>query len=402
MAEANAQSTNPLENFVLNDGDNFFGIKEEGVEEQFRVKADDEPDDPEIADKNPKEEEDKPNTSKPKKEKEEQEEEEVEFFEIDKEEKSEDSEEDTDENSDNPKIKDEDTKFYSAQIKDLVDRGIFKHVKVEDNVEIDEDKFYEYHQEEVQGAANEIVESIFEELDDEGIAFLKFKKNGGGSTADFLRIYGQSNLGLDSIDIDKEEDQDKIIRQYASSIEKMDSEEISDKIEWLKENGKKKAFAEKYLNKLSEMDKANKEALIKQAEDFARQRDEDIKNFNLSIKEELDKTESVKDFDFSKVDKKELTNYITRPTVKVGKNRFITQFQADLGKIFNGKEDNKQSLLLLAKLVKTDFDIRDIVEKTKTKVTKEAKSKLQQARQVTRPSSSGNAGKKTLADFFNS
>src|SRR5690606_12546908 len=102
------------------------------------------------------------------------------------------------------------------------------------------------------------------------------------------------------------------------------------------------------------------------------------------------------------VDKKELTNYITRPTVKVGKNRFITQFQADLGKIFSGKEDNKQSLLLLAKLVKTDFDIKDIVEKTKTKVTKEAKSKLQEARQAVKPASSVSPNKKSLADFFNS
>src|SRR5690606_7061504 len=170
-----------------------------------------------------------------------------------------------------------------------------------------------------------------------------------------------------------------------SSVEKMDGEEISDKIAWLKENGKKKAFAEKYFTKLSEDDKARKEALIQQAENFAKQKDEEARNFNQSIKEELEKIESVKDFDFSKVDKKELTNYITRPTVKVGKNRFITQFQADLGKIFSGKEDNKQSLLLLAKLVKTDFDIKDIVEKTKTKVTKEAKSKLQEARQAVKP-----------------
>jgi len=92
-------------------------------------------------------------------------------------------------------------------------------------------------------------------------------------------------------------------------------------------------------------------------------------------------------------------NFITKPTVKVGKNKYITEFQAELGEIFKGEGENKKKLLLLAKLVKSQFDVKDLIEETKTKVVKDAKSKLQQSRTGVRPSTSGGNNKKSLSDF---
>ncbi len=115
----------------------------------------------------------------------------------------------------------------------------------------------------------------------------------------------------------------------------------------------------------------------------------------------LTKTEKVGEFSFTKTDQKELSGYVTKPSVKVGKNKYIPAFQADIATIFRGETpEAKQKLLLLAKLVKSNFDVSDMVTATKTKVTKETKSKLQQAKEGVKAATSGQYSKKSLGDFF--
>ena len=54
----------------------------------------------------------------------------------------------------------------------------------------------------------------------------------------------------------------------------------------------------------------------------------------------------------------------------------------------------------MANLIKSDFDVKDLIEETKTKVVKEAKSKLQQAKTGVKPSTSGGYTKKSISDYF--
>jgi len=105
----------------------------------------------------------------------------------------------------------------------------------------------------------------------------------------------------------------------------------------------------------------------------------------------------VNEFTFTPQDKKELGGYITNPSVKVGKNQFVTAFHKDLQEVIASKDKTK--LLLLAKLLKTDFDTKDLLKTAKTVVTKETKSKLADIKLNVKTSSS-NKAKKTLADFL--
>lgn len=406
MAKENTQvqdvSTSSLQDFNWDESEDFFGIpseeKSETDEVIATVKTDDVNDEPVVTDGDDDGDDTNPEADKSKKSKKKDEEEETPptFFGEQPEDKS-----DSDEGkpSDTEAVPD-DSKFYSTLATEMKEKGIFQNLELEEGEEIDEEKFFELQDAEIESRVEETFEAFGEDLDEDGKAFLKFKKN-GGNTQDFFRVYGnQTSLSLDSVDTSNEEDQDLVIKHYLKVIDSMDDDEIADRLDWLEENGKKKGYAEKYMNKLQEVDKKNKEALAKQAENISKQREEGAKKFNQDLQTELEKTETVGSFDFSKVDKKDLINYITKPTVKIGKNKYITQFQAELGDIFKAEGDKKQSLLLLAKLVKTGFDVKDLLETTKTKVVKEAKSKLQYAKAGVRASSTGGSNRKAITDYF--
>lgn len=386
------ENSKSLQEFNWDNAGDFFniGIESKDTEDVTQIiKKEDDTDDTNIADDDQAEDVD---TSKGKeKEESENEDKNVEgFFE---EEKPTSTKEET-----KDKTGETDDKFYTTLASELKEKGIFQNVEIKEGEEIDEDRFFELQDSEIESRVEETFEAFFEELDDEGKAFLKHKK-AGGSTQDFINVY-QNSISIDSINLDEEKEQDFVLSHYMRTIDAMDEDEISDRIEWLKESGKKKVFAEKYLNKLKDIDTERKTALAESTSKLAKLREESAKKYKEDLDKELNSIESVGNFSFNKVDKKDLLNYITKPSVKVGKNKYVTEFQAELGEIFKGEGENKKKLLLLAKLVKTQFDVKDLIAETKTKVVRDAKSKLQESRAGVRPSSSGGSSRKSLSDFF--
>lgn len=389
-------STSSLQDFNWDETEDFFGIKPDKSETEEvikKVKTDDLNSEPTLEDDDLEEDDDiKDKSNKPKK-RDETDKEDSFFGEQPAKDESLEKEKSTE--TEEPS---DDSKFYSTLASELKEKGIFQNVELGEEEEIDEDKFFELQDAEIESRVEETFEAFFEELDEDAKAFLKFKKS-GGDTQDFFQVYRES-LSLDNIDLESEEAQELVLKHYLSTMDSMDNEEIIDRIEWLEENGKKKAYAEKYMNKLQELDRQKKEAISKSIEAQSKQREEGAKKFNQDLQSELEKTEAVGSFNFSKVNKKELLDFMVKPSVKIGKNKYITHFQAELGNIFKAEGEDKKKLLLLAKLIKSDFDVKDLIEETKTKVVKEAKSKLQQAKSGVKPSTSGGYTKKSISDYF--
>ena len=388
---ATKEEQSSLSDFKWDETGDFFGIStnEEEGEPVERLKADDEGDEPLFSDddddsEEPSGEEDK-ETEKEKK----------------TDEKSEEpfKESDEDEPETGTKDKGEDDKFFSTLALEMKEKGIFQNLELKEGEEVDEERFFKLQDEEIESRVEETFEAFFEELDEEAKAFLKFKK-GGGSTAQFMQVYGNS-VDISSLDINEDSDQDKIIRYYSATVEKMDEDEINDRLEWLKDNGRKKAYAKRYSEKIEQTEQQAKEELIRKVEQSQEKRERESQEFNERLQKQLESTEAVGNFDFTKINKKELMSYISKPTVKIGKNKYITQFQADLGGIFKGEGEQTKKLLLLANLVKSDFDVNGVITETKTKVIKAAKSKLQQIKSGSvKASGSGGYRRKSLSDFF--
>lgn len=416
--------TGSLQDFTFNDDDSFFGVKNEpedsGAAVITEVKADKKP--------GSEKAEDISKTST-KAEEEAEEENEVTFFETDEEKaekqrakKEAAGEDEEDENTEveeveeekttkvskkkdakaeetEEKTEDDDTEVFTTLAKELKEKGILS-AEIKDDEVITQEKFFELQDAEVEARVNETFEAFLGEMDDEGKAFLKFKK-AGGKTADFISAY-QNNLNdLDSLDIEKEEDRVKVLTHYVKTVEKLDDADVKDRLEWLKDSGKDKIYAKKAQESLAATAKTRQEAVVKAQEQMDLQREADAKAFNESLLEVLTGTESIGSFSITENDKKELSSYLTKPTVKVGKNKYVPAFQAAMADIFRADTpEKKQKLVLLGKLVKSNFDTKDIVTDIQTKVVKKVKSKIADIKRGVKPHSAGGAAKKSLTDFF--
>jgi len=65
-------------------------------------------------------------------------------------------------------------------------------------------------------------------MDEDGIAFLKYKK-AGGDTRTFLNAYAQS-MELTTSDLSTKEGQEKIVPYYYKNIEGLEPEDVNDRI----------------------------------------------------------------------------------------------------------------------------------------------------------------------------
>lgn len=294
-----------------------------------------------------------------------------------------------------------DKEIFTTLATDFKERGIFQHVEIEDGVELDEEKFFELHDAEIEARVEETIESIFESVDEDGKAYIKHLK-AGGTTASFAQTYFAVPIELkEEFDADDEKEVDRLLKYYLSSVEELEGEDLEDRITWLKEGGKDKAQAAKYHKKLYTAQEENKAAF--KAADEKREKDAQInaKAFATELKGVINKTDKVGAFTISKDDQKNLEKYLIDPKVKVGKNKFVPQFQTDLHKILSaGTDKDKQKLVLLAKLIQSDFDVSDLVTVAETKVAKQAKSGIARAKIGVKAKSNGGAVKRELAEFF--
>lgn len=247
---------------------------------------------------------------------------------------------------------------------------------------------------EIESRVEETMEGFFEELDEDAIAFLKYKKNGGDTRKFFenLKAANDDPAG----DIDDEGYQENLVK-YGLKQEGYDDEDIQDKIEWLKEGGKLQRHAEKYEKKFEKQRENYKKKMLeeqKKQDQIAREQREKLSD---DLKQRLGDIENVGHFTFNKDDKRNLHSYMTKAKVKVGKNNYLTQMQHDLQNAFQDPE----KILVIAKLLRSDFDISDVIRNTETKVTKKTKDKIERKPKIKSSKSSSGRRKKALYEYFN-
>lgn len=294
---------------------------------------------------------------------------------------------------------DKDKKFFKELVKEMKDKNIFQNVEIKDDEDITEDKFFELQNEEIESRVEETLQAMSENMDDLGKRFIKFKAKGGRTEVFMAAI--SSPIDLDSFDENNQHQVDAVIRHYLTTEEELDGDELNDRIEWLKSGGKQKATASKYFAKMQ----TKRDKLVKEAEDSLeaqrKKNQKDAEDFNNSLLEVLSETESVGIIPITKADQKDLGAYMTKPVVKVGKNKYMPQMQADLLAVLKGKsKEDMKGLIALAKNLKHKFDIKDLATKVTSKVTKKAKSTLQAAKQGVKVRTAGTSGQRALTDYF--
>lgn len=300
----------------------------------------------------------------------------------------------------------DDKAFYTTLTKELKEKGVFSNIEFKDDDEIDEDRFFELQEEEVDKRVDEVFESFTSELPQDAKDFIKFLRS-GGDTNQFLSTYATSSRLPNDLDLDDTKvglkNANTVLRYYYKEVEQLDDEkdengesDIDAKLEWVKDRGKTLDYAKKYYKQINDADLKQKEALLKRQEDKQVADKKRAEALRGNLEKVINKGEGEGDVVFSTKDAS-LINMITKPTIKVAPNRFITEFQSKLSEIM---QDEKK-MLSLAKILKDEFKVG---EGTKKKVNKEVitevKNSLKDAKSKIRTTGGSSKVEKALSEFF--
>ena len=288
----------------------------------------------------------------------------------------------------------EDTKGYWNDVySDFKDSGLFNHVDLEEGEVLTSERLLELQETEYETEVSTRIKSWADEMDDDAKAFIKFKAN-GGNTSEFFDTY-QNSTGVPQGEITEESHQDKVIR-YQLKKEGWDADEIEDRLEYLTTSKKKEAVAKRYNKKLatsSEQEKAALTAKLEQGKIAAKKEEDNFKN---TIKSTLGDSKEIRGFKITPKDQENLYSLLTRKQFKTQGGKSITGFQKKIGEAFQDPE----KMILIAKLVDSDFDMTSFEKKATTKSTRTIKRRIEGRRGSGLSGSASVAGEGSLADLF--
>lgn len=272
------------------------------------------------------------------------------------------------------------------------ERGIIDFEDEELNSEdFDEESFIETKFEE---KLNTKLETLLAKLPPGLKDMIRYSANGG----DFMEVVRDLNLPSElptDLDISTEADQKKVI-SYMLKKEGKTSSEISDYIEFLSYKGTLAQEAENKYDKHLIDEETREERRIQDHKNEIAKRNEKIAE-DISATNEFLKTnkEVAGGVRFTRTEKKELPAYMYSPTLELEDGRITTPFNYELVQALQ----NKEHALVLAKIVKSKFDMAAFKKELETKVVNEIENDLQDRDFRTRGSSQ-NQPKNHLVDFL--
>ena len=263
------------------------------------------------------------------------------------------------------------TTIYDDVYKDLKEYGILKHVNIEENEKLTPERLEELYQQDYETeVTNRINDWANKSLDEDAQAFVKFKLN-GGKTKDFLNVYLKESE-LPEGNIEDEDFQDEVIR-YQLRQEDYDHDEIEDMLENLTNSGRKKQRAEKYYKRIeANLNKEKEQVLLRQEQERKLAIEKENK-YTEDVKKILTESKDLGGLKVTDKEKVDLFNFLTKRSVKVNDSYSVTGFQKKLADTIN----DKGKLVLLAKLLHSDFNFDSLKKQVETATTRKVRSNLE-------------------------
>lgn len=285
--------------------------------------------------------------------------------------------------------------------------SVFTHLRDNGFISLSEEEEEEYEdlsEEEKAELLEDKYEAAIEErfiervsgLPDSIKGLVKFAADGGDVDTYLQQMYKPRAEGISKkMDMEDEANQIKMMK-YQMLQQDYDEEYIESHIESLKDTGKLESMSKKLHEKWVKDDNKNLQIKEEEQRKLVEQRKREAREYKAEVTKILQDNETIGSLKFSKEDSKTLPSYIS-DTYKTEDGRFITPFQRD---IVNAMKD-KEKMFVLAKLVRNNFDFKDIQKEAITKKTRELKKDI--ARQKTGKNIKS-IGKETsvkrLSDYF--
>jgi hypothetical protein len=244
------------------------------------------------------------------------------------------------------------------------------------------------------------IEETIKSLPDELKQLIKFASKGGDVGELLGKMVQHATSGINKNSDIENEDTQVLAVSIELRSQGYDQEDIDTQIEFLKEKGKLEGFAKKAFDKIVEQQKADTAGEVEKQKQVTENKKKQAREYKSNITTHINSLEETGGLPLSKQDKTILPTYISEPTVELQDGRFVSEMQADLFKVMADKD----KIVLLAKLLKSDFDFSAIERKKQTQAARGIKNEIQRADKSASVISSSSGGhksqKKSLVDLL--
>lgn len=241
-----------------------------------------------------------------------------------------------------------------------------------------------------ESSVEKAVEETIKELPNEIKELIKYAHKGGnvGELLGKMVQHATSIINKNS-DITNEEVQIQAVTMSLKA-QGYDQEYIDTQIEFLQEKDKLEGVAKKAFDKIVEEQEAETANEVKRQKEAVETRKKLVREYKTNITTHINSLEEVGGLPISKQDKTSLPTYISEPTVELQDGRVVSELQADLFKVMADKD----KIVLLAKLLKSDFDFSAIERKKQTQAARGIKDEIQRADRTQTITNSSSGGHK--------
>jgi len=280
----------------------------------------------------------------------------------------------------------------------LKEKGLVDY-ELEEGKELSEEEAEHLLEDSWEKALELEVEATIKDLPQDIKDLVKFASKGGnvGELLGKMIQHATSGITKDS-DIDNEDVQVLAVTMDLKS-QGYDQEYIDSQIEFLKEKDKLEGIAKKSYDKIIANQESETAGQVERQKDIADNRKKQAREYKTNITSHINSLSETGGLPLSKQDKTTLPTYISEPNVELQDGRYVSEMQADLFKVMADKD----KIVLLAKLLKTDFDFSAIERKKQTQAARGVREAVERVdrKELSNSESGGHkSNKKALWDML--
>ena len=241
-----------------------------------------------------------------------------------------------------------------------------------------------------EAALEKEVESTIKDLPDELKQLIKYASKGGDVGELLGKMVQHATSGINKNSDIENEDVQVLAVTMDLRAQGYDQEYIDDQIEFLKEKDKLEGIAKKAFDKIVAEQEAETAGQVERQKQAIEAKKKAAREYKTNITTHINSLEDAGGLPISKQDKTVLPTYISEPTVELQDGRLVSEMQADLFKVMADKD----KIVLLAKLLKSDFDFSAIERKSQSRAARGIKEEIQRADKTATITSSSSGGHK--------
>lgn len=245
---------------------------------------------------------------------------------------------------------------------------VYKEILNRFGIKAEED--FEYNDDNVLNAISDnylerIKDQYFDGVPQEAFEIVEYLRN-GGSINDYLEIINNNNLSEIELE-DNVSNQRKLVTEYYKATTNLPLDKIKSKIQKLEERGLLEEEALSAKEDWDEIQNNRKEQILQEQANLKKQQDERMQEFRKTISNKITTSKEIKGLpiSLSPKERKELEDYILKPSVRLQDGRVVSQNIADMI-----NEQDEDTFILQALLRKSSYKLVSGIKNTLSKDTK--------------------------------